>query len=296
MHTKLFVILFLVSSTTVLFTFYHGQNKPLSYADWYDVAGEAGITLMTLIWIFFTLASRPSGKVTNMLFGGLLLTHVSMLLDLIDEFLTYPASSAWLTTIESIPAPFGMVIMSVGLYWWHQEQHVINQQLRKTERYYREHSYVDFVSGLYSAEYMKMQLQHELNYITGNQGTFSLLMLDICQFSKFNHRFGAVQGDNLLREIAQLVQMNIRNGDLACRFASDRFIVLLPQTQLQGANTIANHIQTAIAHLAHKSGETTKAIYPSIAICAKQYGGLHSYQDILADLSLSLTQQKRNAA
>lgn len=290
------MILILVSSSTLAFTFFHGQSKPLNYADWYDVAGEAGITAMTIIWIFFTLASRPSGKVTNLLFIGLLLTHVSMLLDLIDEFLMYPASSAWLTTIESIPAPFGMVIMSIGLYWWHQEQHVINQQLRKTERYYREHSYIDFVSGLYSAEYMKMQLQHELNHIKRKQGVFSLLMLDVCQFSKFNHRFGSEQGDNLLREIAQLVQMNIRNGDLACRFASDRFIVLLPQTQLNEANTIATHIQTAIAHLAYKSDDSTKAIYPSITTCAKQYGSFHRYQDIMADLCFSLTQQKRNAA
>lgn len=295
MHLKLFLVLFIVVSSTLAFTLIHGEAKPENTTDWYDIAGEAGITIMTLIWLFFTLASRPAGKVTYLLFAGLLLTHISMLLDLIDEFLVYPESSAWLTTIESLPAPIGMIFMTIGLYRWHQEQHVINQQLRKTERYYRQHSYIDFTTGLYSAEYMKMQLQSELNHVKSSQGVFSLLLLDIRQFSQFNHNFGTEQGDNLLREVAQLIQMNIRNDDIACRFASDRFIVLLPHTPLAESLTIAQHIKTAISHLAHKSDETTKAIYPSITTLAKEYRGWHEYQAILTELNQSLNQQKRQS-
>jgi len=143
-------------------TFQTGQLKHATQIDFFDIAGEGGITLMTLVWIFFILISRPADKVINLLFTGLTLTHVSMLLDFIDEFLIYPDNNTWITTIESLLAPIGMIIMSFALYLWHQEQMTINTQLRNTEKYYRDHSLTDYVTGLYSAKYMKSQLQREI--------------------------------------------------------------------------------------------------------------------------------------
>ena len=291
-HVSLLLILLAVIVGVLLFTFSVGQPKLIADTDWYDVAGEAGITLMTLIWLFFILASRPAGKLTQLFFVGLLLTHISMLLDLMDEFLRYESTSAWLTTIESLPAPFGMIIMTLALYQWHQEQHAINVQLRRTENYYREHSYTDFTSGLYSAAYMKLQLQRELKNTEGKSQYLSLLLLDIRQFSLFNQTYGVEQGDTLLREIAQLIQMNTRDQDVACRYANDRFIVMFPSTRANEASVIAGHIEQAIGHLAHKHGGSVQAIYPSVVTLVREYQGWHKYQTILADLNQSLSALK----
>lgn len=291
-HAYLITILLCVVIGVLFFTFSVGQPKLVVEIDWYDVAGEAGITLMTLIWLLFILASRPAGKVTQLFFFGLMLTHVSMLLDLLDEFFRYQSTSAWLTTIESLPAPIGMIIMTIALYQWHQEQHAINVQLRRTENYYREHSYTDFTSGLYSAAYMKLQLQRELKQIGDRQQYLSLLLLDIRQFSLFNQTYGTEQGDTLLREIAQLIQMNTRDQDVACRYANDRFIVMFPDTRANEASIIAGHIEQAIGHLAHKHGGSVQAIYPSVVTLVREYQGWHEYQTILADLNQSLSALK----
>ena len=140
LHRALFTYLLLTILAVVWGTLSIGTLKPEAEIDWFDAVGEGGITLMTLIWIFFILISRPSGGVTNALFIGLTFTHVSMLLDFLDEFLHYPLDWSWLSTVESLPAPLGMVIMSFALYHWHKEQNTINNQLRRTERFYREHS------------------------------------------------------------------------------------------------------------------------------------------------------------
>jgi GGDEF domain-containing protein len=250
LHKALFFYLLVIITFICSSAFSLGVLKPEAELDWLDATGEGGITLMTLIWIFFTLVSRPAGRVTNLLFIGLTFTHISMLLDFLDEFLRYPEQWAWLTTIESLPAPIGMVIMTFALYHWHQEQNIINNQLRRTERFYREHSLTDFTTGLYSADYMKNQIVLELNHAKAQQSSFSLAMFDIRHFSQFNHHYGFEHGDTLLREIAQLIKMNIRDGDLACRYASDRFIVLMPNTDNKTAQEISTQTKKSIEHLA----------------------------------------------
>ncbi len=271
-----------------------GQLKPTSDIDFIDIAGEGGITLMTLIWIFFTLVSRPSGRVTNLLFIGLLFTHVSVLLDFLDEFFIYP-DDHWLTAIEALPAPLGMVLMSIALYQWHQEQTAINHQLSRTERFYREHSLIDFTTGLYSAEYMKQQIKLEINQAKKQQTSFSLMMFDLRHFAQFNHDYGYQHGDLMLREVAHLIQMNIRDGDIACRYASDRFIVLMPNTLAVTTKEIEQQTKRAIEHLAFKHGQTSEAIYPKVITCNHQYRGWHSYEEVLYDINNHLSAAKQLA-
>lgn len=299
LHRRRFLLLLLTMVSTISLCLSLGSLKPADEFDWIDALGEGGITLMTVIWVFFILASRPAGRVTDLLFAGLTLTHVSMLLGFLDEFIAYGQSSMWLTTIESLPAPVGMAVMTYALYQWHQEQNTINTQLRRSERFYREHSLCDYVTGLYSAEYMKQQLNRELALSANNPTGFSLIMLDIRDFNLFNLNYGNDHGDNLLREIAKLILMNIRDGDLACRYAGDRFIVLLPATNESCAAEIAGQITQAIAHLAYKPQRSSEAFYPKTVSCVRQYRSWHDYQDILAELNQQLysvkTELKRSA-
>jgi diguanylate cyclase (GGDEF)-like protein len=292
LHKTLYADILITICLVLTGTLCIGTLKNKSEFDWVDAIGEGGITLMTLIWIFFTLLSRPSGRVTNLLFIGLTLTHVSMLLDFMDEFLYYPADWAWITTVESLPAPLGMIMMTFALYHWHQEQNIINSQLRRTERFYREHSLIDFVTGLYSADYMKNQINIEVTNTQSQHSFFSLMMLDIQQFSKFNLDYGYKHGDILLREIAQLITMNIRDGDLACRYASDRFIVLMPNTLLKTAEEITQQTQNSIENLAYKLDKTSQAIYPKVNTCTHQYRGWHSFDEVLADMNQHLSLAK----
>jgi len=296
LHKHLFFYLGVTITTVLALTFTQGQLKPTIEMDWIDAVGEGGISLITLIWIFFTLASRPAGNVTNLLFLGLVFMHVSMLLDFLDEFIFYENNATWITTVESLPAPIGMILMTFALYRWHQEQNCINNQLRRTERFYREHNLTDFTTGLYGADYIKRQITFELELTTKKQQTFSLLMLDIQQFSYFNQRFGSTHGDSLLREIGQIIQMNSRDGDIACRYASDRFVVLFPNTEHRTAEEISLQIQNAIEHLAYKSGQTSQATYSKVTLCCRQYQQAISYDEVLADISTHLALIKMSCA
>jgi diguanylate cyclase len=75
----------------------------------------------------------------------------------------------------------------------------------------------------------------------------ALLLADIDHFKQVNDTYGHLLGDKVLRAIAQTLQSNIKGRDLAARLGGEEFAVLLPQTTLQGARTLAEQIRNAVS-------------------------------------------------
>jgi diguanylate cyclase (GGDEF)-like protein len=98
---------------------------------------------------------------------------------------------------------------------------------------------------------------------------FSIVMLDIDNFDAFNRRYGTTEGDRLLREMSELILMNLRNTDLACRYAGDRFVLLLPDTDFTVAEELAEQVKSAISHLAFKPQSCTQAVYHTVSHAAE---------------------------
>jgi diguanylate cyclase (GGDEF)-like protein len=84
-----------------------------------------------------------------------------------------------------------------------------------------------------------------------------LLMLDIDHFHLVNRDFGRQEGDRVLHAVTQVLLLNLRSTDLLCRYAGDRFAVMLPHTPPDTAHALADHLRRAVAslhHHAHRSG------------------------------------------
>lgn len=90
------------------------------------------------------------------------------------------------------------------------------------------------------------------------QQPLALILLDLDQFSATNRTFGHREGDRLLRELSELLILNLRRCDLLCRYAGDRFAVVLPKTPELLANELARQLTRAVASFAYKTnnGET----------------------------------------
>ena len=236
-----------------------GNPKQRADISGLDIVGEGSIVLLTLAWILAALASRPPGKVTSLLVFGLGFFLFSATLDFLDEFLRYPDDAHWISMIESYPAAVGMVVMTAALYQWHLEQRALNLQLRRREWDYRDHDKIDPITQLYRAEYWKEQIQKLQQF---NKSAV-LAIIDINNFSLFNQQYGYTEGDRYLHEIAQLLVMNLRQHDLACRYAGDRFAILLPDVSPTQADIIIDEIKASIQHLAFRHELNTNAIYTS---------------------------------
>lgn len=75
---------------------------------------------------------------------------------------------------------------------------------------------------------------------------FSVAVFDIDQFQKVNKRLGREQGDRLLQQVAHLLESSVRETDVIARFAGEEFVVVLPETDLEGAAVLARRIQRLV--------------------------------------------------
>ncbi|WP_416306888.1 GGDEF domain-containing protein [Neptunicella sp. SCSIO 80796] len=267
-HQQLVSVMGAFLCLAISLSFGLGQLKTWAEISWLDILGEGSIALLSMSWIFFLLVSRPPGRVTSALVIGLSFFMFSALLDLFDEFVHYRSAAAILSLVESLPAAMGMFIMSYALYQWHQEQLVLNQQLNRRESSLRQHDQVDLITQLYRADYMRGQIDMQLR--TKDDSQFSIVVLDIDNFDQFNRLYGHADGDRVLREISEIILMSLRKTDLACRYAGDRFILLLPDTHLTEANELAGQIRNAVRHLSFKTSEQGKAVYHTLTYAAEQ--------------------------
>ena len=74
----------------------------------------------------------------------------------------------------------------------------------------------------------------------------SLLLTDVDHFKKFNDTFGHLTGDQVLRLVAISVKQNVKGQDIAARYGGEEFAVVLPNTILHDAITVADHIRCAV--------------------------------------------------
>jgi diguanylate cyclase len=77
-------------------------------------------------------------------------------------------------------------------------------------------------------------------------GHLCLLLVDIDYFKRFNDTWGHQTGDQVLRLVAMTLKSNIKGKDIAARYGGEEFAAILPDTDLEGAVTLADNIRRAI--------------------------------------------------
>ena len=291
LHQKKVITLFVVGNGLLLLHLLLGDAKYSAEIDWLDVLGEGGAVFLTAIWLFFLLKSRPAGHVTNSLFLGLTFIFMATWQDVLDEFLRLPEVYSNLENIVgSLPMPVGMCLLTWGLFQWHQEQLLVSAQLNKRERIFRDHRSFDYSTQVASADYLKAQLKSESKRADNLENSLSIMMLDIDSFDEINRRFGHEEGDRFLQHFVELIILNLRPSDLLCRYAGDRFVVLLPATGSHLLEVLAKQLQLAVRHFAFKTrkGET---IYREVTV-SKCVIGRELVDEVFNKLSAQVEQLK----
>lgn len=118
-----------------------------------------------------------------------------------------------------------------------------NQRLRES---LRNQSIRDPLTGLFNRRYLEEALELDLARAKRSGSSVSLIMGDADHFKQFNDSFGHDAGDLVLKRIAEVMRINIRKGDLACRYGGEEFIILLHSANVDEANARAEVIREAI--------------------------------------------------
>ncbi len=104
----------------------------------------------------------------------------------------------------------------------------------------------DSLTGLYNRRKINELIQHEIERCERYNKGFSLIIIDIDYFKRVNDRHGHLAGDELLKMFANILTTTIRHTDEVGRWGGEEFVVLCPETSLEGALALANKIRQRI--------------------------------------------------
>ncbi|TNE36066.1 MAG: PleD family two-component system response regulator [Alphaproteobacteria bacterium] len=105
----------------------------------------------------------------------------------------------------------------------------------------------DSLTGLYNRRYMGNHLEALLQRAKMDYKPVSVFIMDIDYFKNVNDTHGHDVGDNVIRDFAARIGMSVRGIDLACRYGGEEFVVVMPDTDLAVASTVAERLRRQIA-------------------------------------------------
>ncbi len=106
--------------------------------------------------------------------------------------------------------------------------------------------YKDPLTLTFNQNYFTRILNAEIGRSRRRKQIFSLLMLDIDKFSQINNNYGFNIGNQILVEVVARIQRTIRAEDSLIRYYDDRFILIMPSTNIQGAENLAERILSSL--------------------------------------------------
>jgi two-component system, cell cycle response regulator len=104
----------------------------------------------------------------------------------------------------------------------------------------------DPLTGLSNRRYFQNEFRRSFSIASRYGRCFSLLILDIDFFKKVNDTYGHDVGDQVLRAVAEVVLKHVRGQDIAARLGGEEFVMLLPDTPINGAAVVAERIRYAV--------------------------------------------------
>ena len=130
-------------------------------------------------------------------------------------------------------------------------------------------SQTDDLTKLHNARYLRQFLLNEIRRARRYGSSVAALFLDLDDFKRVNDAHGHLVGSHVLMEMAAVILSSIRDTDAVARYGGDEFVIVLPDTQIELAGTVAGRIREKIAQHHFSGGRNLKlALTASFGVAA----------------------------
>ena len=156
---------------------------------------------------------------------------------------------------------------------------------------------IDQLTGIYNRRYLDGSLKKLLKLHSRTNGSLSVLMIDIDHFKKYNDTYGHDAGDECLRAVASaLSQCVIREDDFIARYGGEEFVVVLPNTDENGANLVTEKMLEKMreCNIPHKTNDAAGYVTVSIGATTGIINHLQEGSDYIKTADKALYESKRN--
>ncbi|MCA9838800.1 MAG: diguanylate cyclase [Trueperaceae bacterium] len=248
LEQTLFGTIVSLSLLTLVYVLYREYPKPSSF----------DVLLSLLLWfpgvyvmIFFVFKAQRAvvlGSSLLLAFIALSLPHAlrTTIRQNVFDGIT-PFLQIYLSHVFIILALYGFAVFRA---------HALKQE--QEAQAFRELASTDMLTGLSNRRHMTDLLELEFKRAERYDHPFSIILLDIDRFKFVNDVYGHDVGDEVLVDLAHLLQSSLRGSDLAARWGGEEFLVLLPETSNSNALIVAENLRKQVAmHLTYRGNHSS---------------------------------------
>jgi diguanylate cyclase (GGDEF)-like protein len=174
---------------------------------------------------------------------------------------------------------------SIGVLVHYLKNAIAHQALEKV-------AFHDSLTGVMNRTALDELLPKETKRAQRYGYNLSVLMIDIDHFKSINDCIGHIGGDIILKQVSQAIQSQLRNSDLPFRYGGDEFLLILPNTHLEGAHQAANQIMTSLNKA--MSDTSDQEVSPKLSIGAASYQHGESHEELIRRVDIALYEAKNN--
>ncbi|MBU1568238.1 MAG: diguanylate cyclase [Proteobacteria bacterium] len=205
----------------------------------------------------------------------------------------------------SVKLPFSVQVPLVSMTIWHAliwaiglvGVNFLGLKLDRSYNVIKSQAVMDALTGIPNRRSFSERILEEFIISRKNDAELSVIMCDIDKFKKYNDRYGHVEGDACLRKVAQCIQDSLKRPiDFCARYGGEEFVVVLPNSSLKGAMTVAERIRENVENMKieHCESKTGGIVTISLGLATSKIVSANSYEQLIssADQALYLAKKR----
>ena len=152
----------------------------------------------------------------------------------------------------------------------------------------------DDLTGLYTRQYIDERLAQEIERAKRYQRPFSILMVDLDHFKQVNDTYGHSTGDLVLQIVSDILIQDLRDTDIAGRLGGEEFIIILGETQQDGAVNFAERIREEIESKHIEKDNKVIKVTASIGLACYKKSYKDQFERLIEDADKALYKAKNS--
>jgi diguanylate cyclase (GGDEF)-like protein len=156
---------------------------------------------------------------------------------------------------------------------------------------------IDSLTGLYNRRFMDSNMERVMRLLSRTGGLLSVLMIDIDFFKRYNDTYGHEEGDKCLKAVAHAIVNSVsRVNDIVVRYGGEEFVMILPNTDEEGARRFAEEVLSNVRklNLPHVKSDAAAYVTISVGVTTSKVGHKHELAMYIKRADEALYMSKKN--